>query len=165
MTSSNGNILRVTGHLCREFTGHRRIPRTKASDAQFWCLFYLRLNERFSLHSWRWWFETPSGPLSRHSNDSPSLMNYGVPFLGYFGWKNLKRNCFLLRFDYLIALQNDICYSSSELNWCFNQTMLIAAYCAFFQFDAIEFIVILGMNSDIIKPWHFHMAWTHPSIQ
>ena len=24
---------RVTGHLCREFTGHRWIPRTKASDA------------------------------------------------------------------------------------------------------------------------------------
>ena len=23
MTSSNGNIFRVTGHLCREFTGHR----------------------------------------------------------------------------------------------------------------------------------------------
>ena len=27
MTSSNGNIFRVTGHLCREFTGHRWIPR------------------------------------------------------------------------------------------------------------------------------------------
>ena len=32
MTSSNGNIIRVTGHLCREFTGHRWIPCTKASD-------------------------------------------------------------------------------------------------------------------------------------
>ena len=27
MTSSNGNIFRVTGHLCGEFTGHRWIPR------------------------------------------------------------------------------------------------------------------------------------------
>ena len=27
MTSSNGNIFRVTGHLCREFTGNRWIPR------------------------------------------------------------------------------------------------------------------------------------------
>ena len=26
MTSSNGNIFRVTGHLCGEFTGSRRIP-------------------------------------------------------------------------------------------------------------------------------------------
>ena len=33
MTSSNGNIFRVTGHLCGEFTGLRWIPRTKASDA------------------------------------------------------------------------------------------------------------------------------------
>ena len=41
MTSSNGNISRVTGLLCREF---RCIPHTKASDAQLWCFFYLRLN-------------------------------------------------------------------------------------------------------------------------
>ena len=39
MTSSNGNIFRVTGPLCGEFTGHRRIPRTKASDAGLWCFF------------------------------------------------------------------------------------------------------------------------------
>ena len=32
MTSSNGNIFRVTGPLCGEFTGHRWIPLTKASD-------------------------------------------------------------------------------------------------------------------------------------
>ena len=37
MTSSNGNIFRVTGHLCGEFTGHRWIPRTKASDGELWC--------------------------------------------------------------------------------------------------------------------------------
>ena len=36
MTSSNGDILRITGHLCGEFTGHRWIPRTKASDAELW---------------------------------------------------------------------------------------------------------------------------------
>ena len=33
MTLSNGNIFRITGHLCGEFTGPRWIPRTKASDA------------------------------------------------------------------------------------------------------------------------------------
>ena len=36
VTSSNGNLFRVTGHLCGEFTGHRWISRTKASDAEFW---------------------------------------------------------------------------------------------------------------------------------
>ena len=37
MTSLNGNLSRVTGPLCGEFTGHRWIPLTKASDAQLWC--------------------------------------------------------------------------------------------------------------------------------
>ena len=40
MTSSNGNIFHVTGPLCGEFTGHRWIPLTKASDAEFWCFLW-----------------------------------------------------------------------------------------------------------------------------
>ena len=40
MTSSNGNIFRVTGPLCRASTGHRWIPLTKASDAEFWCFLW-----------------------------------------------------------------------------------------------------------------------------
>ena len=39
MTSSNGDIFRVTGHLCGEFTGRRWITLTKASDAELWCSF------------------------------------------------------------------------------------------------------------------------------
>ena len=37
MTSSNGNIFRVTDPLRGEFTGHRLIPRTKASGEELWC--------------------------------------------------------------------------------------------------------------------------------
>ena len=40
MTSSNGNIFRVTGHLCGEFTGPRWIPRTKASGTELWCFLW-----------------------------------------------------------------------------------------------------------------------------
>ena len=40
MTSSNGNIFRVTAHLCEEFAGHRWITRTKASDAEIWCYLW-----------------------------------------------------------------------------------------------------------------------------
>ena len=69
MTSSNGNIFRVTGHLCGESTGPRWIPRTKASDAELWCFFNLCLNKRLSKQSWGWWFETLSRPLWRHRND------------------------------------------------------------------------------------------------
>ena len=59
MTSSNGNIFSVTGLLCGEFTVDQRIPRTKASGAELWCFFDLRLNTQLSKQTWDWWFETP----------------------------------------------------------------------------------------------------------
>ena len=40
VTSSNGNIFRVTGHWRWEFTGHRWIPHTKASDAKILCFLW-----------------------------------------------------------------------------------------------------------------------------
>ena len=33
-------FIRVTGPLCGEFTGHRWIPHTKASDAELWCFLW-----------------------------------------------------------------------------------------------------------------------------
>ena len=46
----------------------RWFPRTKASDAELWCFFYLRLNKRLSKQSWGWWFETLSWSLWGHCN-------------------------------------------------------------------------------------------------
>ena len=43
MTSSNGNIFRVNGPLRGEFAGNRRIPLPKASVAELWCFFDLRI--------------------------------------------------------------------------------------------------------------------------
>ena len=40
MASSNGNIFRVTGPLCGEFTGQRWIPRAKVSDAELGCFLW-----------------------------------------------------------------------------------------------------------------------------
>ena len=78
MTLSNGNIFRVTGHLCGEFTGPRWIPRTKAGPVNsphkwpvtrsFDVFFDLRLNKRLSKQSWGWWLETLSRPSWRHCN-------------------------------------------------------------------------------------------------
>ena len=51
MTSLNGNIFRVTGHLSGEFAGPRWIPHTKVSDAELWCFLDLRLNKRLSKQS------------------------------------------------------------------------------------------------------------------
>ena len=70
MTSSNGNIFRVTGHLCGEFTGHLWIPSTQTPVTRSFDTFFdLRLNKRLSKHSWGWRFETPSRLLWRHCNN------------------------------------------------------------------------------------------------
>ena len=68
MTSSNGNIFRVTGHLCGECTGPRWIPAQRPVKRSFGVFFDLRLNKRLSKQSWGWWFETLSRPLWRHRN-------------------------------------------------------------------------------------------------
>ena len=57
MTSSNGNIFRVTGHLTQR-------PVTRSFDV----IYDLRLNKRSSKQSWGGWFETLSRPLWRHRN-------------------------------------------------------------------------------------------------
>ena len=51
MTSSNGNIFRVTGPLWGEYTGYQWIPLTKAN--KFWCLLWSALNKRLSKQSRR----------------------------------------------------------------------------------------------------------------
>ena len=68
MTSSNGNILRVTGPLCGEFTGHRWILRTKARKQKFDVFFDLHMKKRLSKQSWGWWFETQLRSLWCHCN-------------------------------------------------------------------------------------------------
>ena len=78
MTSSNGNNVRVTGHLCGEFTGLRGFPVPKASDAELWCFFYLRLNKRLRKQSWGWWFEKQSRPLWRHCNGINLIIEFAV---------------------------------------------------------------------------------------
>ena len=45
MTSSNGDIFRVTDHLWGEFTCHWRISHTKAIDAEVWCFLWSRKHQ------------------------------------------------------------------------------------------------------------------------
>ena len=68
-TSSNGNIFRVTGHLCGEFTDPGEFPAQRPVTRGFDVFFDLCLNERLSKQSWGWWFETLPCPLWRHCND------------------------------------------------------------------------------------------------
>ena len=101
MTSSNGNIFRATGHLCGEFTGHRWIPRTKASDAEL-CFFYLRLNKWLSKQSWGWWLETPS--RSKYQEDLWTFNRC---------WK-LDNRCQIVLSMYLVCYTCD-CMKSSQI--------------------------------------------------
>ena len=75
MTSSNGNIFRVTGPLCGEFTGPGEFPTQRPVTRRFDVFFYLRLNKRLSKQPWGWWFETPSWSLWRHRNVHPTQYN------------------------------------------------------------------------------------------
>ena len=63
MTSSNGNIFRVAGPWCGEFTGHRWIPLTKANDTELWCFLWSAPELKVSKQSRRRWFKTSSCSL------------------------------------------------------------------------------------------------------
>ena len=68
MTSSNGNIFRVTGHLCGNSPVPGEFPAQRPVTRSFGVLFDLRLNKRLSKQSRGWWFETLSRPLWCHCN-------------------------------------------------------------------------------------------------
>ena len=127
MTSSNGNIFRVTGPLCGEFTGHRWIPLTRPVTRSFDVFFDLRLNERLSKQSWGWWFETPSRPLWRHRNASVRWVSMGYPIL--------QRRPFRFSVGNLFELYCRVCAMWNEIHllrgWC---------QCKTFQWKIHEFI-------------------------
>ena len=55
MTSSNGNIFRITVPLC----GHRWIPLTKGSNTDLWCFFVVSCSKLLNKHSIDREFQTP----------------------------------------------------------------------------------------------------------
>ena len=69
MTSSNGNIFRVTGPLCGNSPVTGEFPAQRPVTRSFEVFFELRLNKRLSKQSWGWWFEKSSHLSWRHSNE------------------------------------------------------------------------------------------------
>ena len=51
--------------------GKSPVPAQRPVTLSFDVFFGLRLNKWLSKQWWGWWFETPSYPLWRHSNDKP----------------------------------------------------------------------------------------------
>ena len=68
MTSSNGNIFRVSGPLCGEFTGPGEFPAQRPVTRSFDVFFDLRPNKWLSKQPRGWWFETLSWSLWRQCN-------------------------------------------------------------------------------------------------
>ena len=89
MTSFNGNIFRVTGPLCGEFTGPGDFPTQRPVTRSFDVFLDLRLNKRLSKQPWGWWFETPSWSLWRHCND---IIGIWLVLMS-IKRKNLKMRC------------------------------------------------------------------------
>ena len=68
----------ITGSLWRESAGDRWITLTKASDAELWCVFHLRVNKRLNKQPRRRWLETQSLSLWHHCNGLMRLLKFLV---------------------------------------------------------------------------------------
>ena len=104
VTSSNGNIFRVTGPLCGEFTGPGEFPTQRSVTRSFDVLFDLRLNKRLSKRPWGWWFETPSWSLWRHRNVAESAGGRVVPHQLhiYTPWSSRNKGLGSLHYDVIV---------------------------------------------------------------
>ena len=120
MTSSNGNIFRVTGPLCGEFTGPGEFPTQRPVTRSFDIFFDLRLNKRLSKHSWGWWFETLSWSLWRHHNAASihpivaQLISHKIPIVKIV--YVLLTRCLVIECHITILLLCWYCYSSRVLS-------------------------------------------------
>ena len=91
MTSSNGIIFRVTGHLC----GNSPVPAQRPATQSFDVFFDLRPNKRLSKQSRCWWFDMPS----RHYD--VTVMSCGV----YCNIRCLENNIALIGFSWPIIFK------------------------------------------------------------
>ena len=68
MTSSNGNIFRVTGVCAGNSPVTGEFPAQRPVTRSFDVSLVFALIKRLSKRSWGWWFETPTRWLWRHCN-------------------------------------------------------------------------------------------------
>ena len=98
MTSSNGNIFALLAICAGNSPVTGEFPTQRSVTRSFDVSFDARLNKPLSKQSWGWWFETPSRPLWRHSNNVPDTENYNAlneKTMGIIGY--LSRFFFLVK--------------------------------------------------------------------
>ena len=119
MTSSNGNIFRVTDHLCGEFNGPRWIPRTKASDAELWFFFCVWINgwvnnrEAGDLRRYRAHYDVTVMKQSNWSTANPCTYfpGYIVRNSTVYCSPNTKHYIYISVYMYICNIHNAICTS------------------------------------------------------
>ena len=143
---------------CREFTGCRWIPFTKASNEEPCCFFDLRLNKRLSKQSRHRWFETPSCSLWRHFNDIGTYLWF---------WCTLFRH--VLQLDKTV-IHNSSCFrilsiswhvESYEVSWQSAMTQSISPWIKHLaKLDSVMVmqILLVGSRSEKLKKYWSHLT-------
>ena len=113
MTSSNGNIFRITGPLCGNSPVTGEFPSQRPVARSIGVFFNLRLNKLLSKQSIRRWFETPSCSLWRHCN-VPLAITAILLYLFYFIHHGNSILFYFIRHgnSVLFCSVNTLCYVS-----------------------------------------------------
>ena len=142
MTLSNGNIFRVTGPLCGEFTGPGEFPTQRPVTRSFGVFFDLRLNKRLSKQSWGWWFETPSWSLWRQWNAIPTQWLLIIP--GY------DRRVIELTMGNFISKYCQFLYSDIPIPNCFSSMI----WQQVFKYNLLNYIQVNPWKCLIIHAYN-----------
>ena len=151
MTSSNGNIFRVTGPLCGEFTSPGEFSAQRPVTRSFDVFFHLRLNKRLSKQPWGWWFETPAWSLWRHRNDN----QFHVPIF-VANLCHMKDECHLRLLLGQLYQHHKIRFLS-QYNSFHNRFSADEIYCTWFT-DALLWLgEVTGHNFNCATCWRHQM--------
>ena len=112
MTSSNGNIFRVTCPLWGKATGHGGFPSQRPVTRSFDNFFDLRLYKQLNKYSRHWWFETPLCSLWGRCNTEDQKC---VPlmFCLLFAWTRCRKKTSSCRRFEMSWRSRDVTYSFS----------------------------------------------------
>ena len=112
MTSSNGNIFRVTGLCAGNSPVPGEFPTQRPVTQSFNVTFDLHPNKALSKQSWAWWFETLSCSLWRHCNARIWQKPYQDCWSTYCWFPFVKNQWLLLQWNlswWMETCQSDSC--------------------------------------------------------
>ena len=162
MTSSNGNIFRVTGLCAGNSPVTGEFPAQRPVTRSFDVFFDLRPNKRLSKQSWDWWFGTPSRPLWGHCNEEKNIEQARWKTIVIWSVLSLLiiassysacniQNCTLL-FP-LVYVQ---CIIS-----CRHTAMMSIVFLSLYRVMLRGFVFFFYPYSSGLLHWHLALPWRH----